>query len=801
MIPDINNTTNILKPVETVEKQLPDGTIVARSVFNNNYVDYLIHNDGDIKTFEAFFEEITKKFESVLEYELTSKKNIKSNTFLVCIFNNINDVTMQYIFKTQNSNIFNSSDIEVHVQDQFVQLLAEISNRELQGSGWNLFSIQFCEIRISKVTYLPGGDHGIKVPKWISDKKATVNVEYSNGECFKLCILAHHALSVGSKIKDSKKFENLYNFNLSFPVRIGDLSKFCTLNNLSLNVVSVGKDKLFFPLFVCKKEKKNHINLLYLENDHCAHFIYIKNLSRLLSTQVSRRHGAKFFCNSCLLFFHTQERLDVHKFHCQNEKVARIVLPKGKKYFYFKKFEAAQLSPLYAVFDMESLLKNISRCSPNPNSSYTTHTQLHVPLSFGIYLHSHLDPVELQNFEMGYFGFVSRDEIELEDELVHYFIRLGAAAKEFFSRNCKIKMTNADRENFKRATHCHICDKIFDCESDKVRDHMHYLAHSESNYRGAAHSRCNVLLKQQKFLPIFTQNIGRYDYHHMIKAFSRHKLNVKLIPHTTETIISFSIYYNNFEIRFLDSLKFLHSSLDALSKSLPIDLYYETKKHFSPELFALLTTKGPFPYSFMADYSALDHTALPERCFFDNDLTGEKITDSEFERAMQIWDSGNCKTMEDFLDIYQKSDCLILNDIYAKVRNIFWDKFKLDACFFLSLPHLSINCLLKHTGARIELISEEMSEAFSLIKSNIYGGIAQSNTRFVEPVENDDVHLFLTDCTSLYPFIYGTYPICLTGVINLFRKICMTGLKWILMVPKVICSRLMFFTPRIVTST
>lgn len=761
IVPDIDNTAHILTPLETRETVLPNGTIVARSVFNNNYVDYVIHNDSNAKTFEAFFESITNKFEQILEYEVEKKINVKSNTFLVCIFNNINDVTMQYIFKTQNSNIFNSSEVEVHVQDQFAQLLAEISNRELQGSGWNLFSIQYCEIRISKVNYLPGGNISVKIPKWISDKKATVNVSYKSGQCFKSCILIHHALSVGCKIKDCYKFEHLFNFNIKFPVQIGDLRKFCTLNNLSLNVLGLQKHKIFYPLFVCRKEKTKHINLLYLENSSRAHYIYIKNLSRLLSSQVSRRNGAKYFCNACLLFFHSQERLDVHQKKCQNEKIARIILPKGKSFYSFKKFDAVQLSPLCCVFDMESLLLPLASCAAKPNSSFTNHTHLHSPLSFGAFLHSNLNDADVKHFELGYFGFVSRNEVELEDELVHYFVRLAAAGKEFFSRNYKIKMTKADFVSFRNATHCHICCEKFESESEKVKDHIHFINSLDSNYRGAAHSKCNILLKQQKFIPIYTQNIGRYDYHHMIKAFSRHNLKIKLIPHNTDTVVSFSIFINYFELRFLDSLRLLSASLDTVSKSLPNELYIETKKHFSPQLFDLLCYKGPFPYTFMSDYSALDHDRLPDRHFFDNDLSNEKISDKDFERAQKIWVLGDCKTMEDYLKYYQESDCLILYDILMYVRKIFWDKFSLDACFFLSLPHLSMNCVLRFTGIKIELFNEDMCEEFSMVKSCVYGGIAQSNTRFVEA--SGDTHLFLCDCTSLYPHTYGSRPMPVGG--------------------------------------
>jgi len=40
-----------------------------------------------------------------------------------------------------------------------------------------------------------------------------------------------------------------------------------------------------------------HVNLLYIQDDNEGHFAWIKNLSRLISSQLSKKEHKKFFCD------------------------------------------------------------------------------------------------------------------------------------------------------------------------------------------------------------------------------------------------------------------------------------------------------------------------------------------------------------------------------------------------------------------------------------------------------------------------------------------------------------------------
>lgn len=80
-------------------------------------------------------------------------------------------------------------------------------------------------------------------------------------------------------------------------------------------------------------------------------------------------------------------------------------------------------------------------------------------------------------------------------------------------------------------TICHICKELlFD---DKVCDHDHVT----SEYRGAAHSRCNLSYKVCSFIPVVFHNLSGYDAHLFITELSKYDGEIKVIPKTKEVFI------------------------------------------------------------------------------------------------------------------------------------------------------------------------------------------------------------------------------------------------------------------------
>ena len=63
-------------------------------------------------------------------------------------------------------------------------------------------------------------------------------------------------------------------------------------------------------------------------------------------------------------------------------------------------------------------------------------------------------------------------------------------------------MSAKDEERFQLINTCWICNKLFDAEDNKVRDHCHIT----EKYRGSAHWSYNINLKLTKKGPVIFHN-------------------------------------------------------------------------------------------------------------------------------------------------------------------------------------------------------------------------------------------------------------------------------------------------------
>ena len=274
-------------------------------------------------------------------------------------------------------------------------------------------------------------------------------------------------------------------------------------------------------------------------------------------------------------------------------------------------------------------------------------------------------------------------------------------------------MTEDEKINYENATHCHICEK--ELGEDKVIDHCHLTG----KYRGAAHNECNLNYKIPKFFPVIIHNLSGYDAHLFINNLAKTEGKIKLIPNNEEKYISFSkeIVVDTYkdkesdkmidvkrDIRFIDSLKFMSSSLDSLSSNLtkcgkcdvckgiikgsrclnPTDKkLHEITKYFVGEELKLLLRKGVFPYDWLDDFDKLNETQLPPKEAFYSKLRGEDISDEDYKHAKKVWETFNMKTMRDYLNLYLQSDVLLLADVFENFRDVCQSTLWFGSCLVL----------------------------------------------------------------------------------------------------------------------
>ena len=157
-----------------------------------------------------------------------------------------------------------------------------------------------------------------------------------------------------------------------------------------------------------------------------------------------------------------------------------------------------------------------------------------------------------------------------------------------------------DKLVYDNSTLCHICNE--ELVKDKVRDHCHL----SGMFIGAAHEVCYLKYKVPKLFPVVFHNLSGYDSQLFIKTLGNSEGDSSCIPNNEENYISFTkqVIVDKFvnkegrkvnvkrELRFIDSLRFMASSLDKLSNNLKIDQFVNLKKYYSGNQLSLLLRKS-----------------------------------------------------------------------------------------------------------------------------------------------------------------------------------------------------------------
>ena len=276
----------------------------------------------------------------------------------------------------------------------------------------------------------------------------------------------------------------------------------------------------------------------------------------------------------------------------------------------------------------------------------------------------------------------------------------------------------------------------------KVRDHCHFTG----QYRGAAHNSCNLQCKKPMILPVVFHNLQGYDAHLFIKELSKIPGELNCIPSTEEKYISFSKkikvgeYKSKktgetvslcFEIRFIDSFKFLQTSLANLVGNLQPDNFINTKEVFKdPNLLDLLTRKGVYPYDYVSSLEKLSETQLPPKEEFYSRLNDEDISDEDYHHSIRVWNKFNCKTIRDHHNLYLKSDVLLLSDVFENFRATCLKHYNLDPAHYYTSPGLAWDACLKETGQELQLLHDY--DMLMLFERGIRGGITHISMRYAE---------------------------------------------------------------------
>ena len=148
------------------------------------------------------------------------------------------------------------------------------------------------------------------------------------------------------------------------------------------------------------------------------------------------------------------------------------------------------------------------------------------------------------------------------------------------------------------------------------------------------------------------------------------------------------------------------TSLDKLVNNLSKDAFNNVKRYYAQDKLNLLTKKGIYPYEYMDSPTKLKETQLPPKEAFYSKLNDEGITDENYAHAQKVWETFEMKNLEDYHNLYNQVDVLLLSDVFENFRNICFKHYNLDPAHYFTAPGLAWDAALKVTEVKLELLSD-----------------------------------------------------------------------------------------------
>jgi len=646
--------------------------------------------------------------------------------------------------------VLNYGDVKKRVKLAFTAIKDSLENYKKASA---IIVKNFENIKIGFVKYNPlKGSSYIDLPKWIKDKKACVNVKNNDNKCFLWAIAsALNPVNIKAERTSNYKIDQFKVDGLEFPMKVDKIKKFEEMNDININVITY-EGKGFTRIYTNDKVYSKNVDLLLIYDDTGkSHYVWIKNFSRLMGS-VYNAHRKMFYCRRCLSRFLTEDKLKEHQNLCLKVEAQTITLPKKGEVYEFNNWQKMQKVPFVIYADFEAILPKVQGAKPNPNNSYTEKTEKHKTSGFcfkTVCIHEQFNRPEVL--------YRGKDaDKKFVDEINKEMVRI----MELYKNEEKIRMTEKDKENYKKAKVCYICRGEFD-ETDngrKVRDHDHLTG----DFRGAAHQYCNKKFRYPSFIPVIFHNLRGYDSHFIINNIKDQFKNISCIPNNEEKYISFSLD----KLRFIDSFQFMADSLESLVENVKKngnDDFRLMKEKYGDKCNFMLG-KGIYFYEYADSFKKFKSEEKPKKEDFYSSLNDSHISDEDYARFCDVWDKMKIKNIGEYHDLYLVTDVLQLADVFEKFRKTCLEYYELDPAHYYTSPGLSWDALLKMTGVKLEALNE--MDKYLFFELGKRGGVsmishryAKANNQYLDDYDNTKPNKYLIDldANNLYGWAMCQY--------------------------------------------
>ncbi|KAJ8953851.1 hypothetical protein NQ318_006702 [Aromia moschata] len=481
---------------------------------------------------QQFFNDSFYLFKSRIINAIKKIHMLKVNTCFCAEFirkSGDTDIIEKKYFNTKNKVIDEGTDLknwfEVNVKDCILNDLSEFSE---SGSGWALNEIINLELVMESHPTL---NCRIKLQK--NELVLMLKIR------MKLVLLG---VSLVPFIPLKKNTDRIWSYpyytdvlnleGIDFPIKLPQVFKFEKNNDISINIFGLEMDSKsnfsVVPIRLTKHKIERHVNLLIIQDkyfpklnefenipkteidegeeiEYHYHYCYIKDLSRLLNYQLSKNSHKKYFCDRCLNYFTSQDKLNDHVEYCEKLNDCKIEFSRDL-FIKFKNFVNKESVPFIIYADFESLLQPFNDNVGKKTKS--TRYQKHVAYSAGYYFKC--------NYNNNWCYYKSNRGA---DCMSWFANELETVAKFVSSKLKQVEPMNVQVSLRDATVTCHICEEEFTDKDKIVRDHCHLTG----NFRGFAHNKCNLNYKNSFVIPVVFHNMGGYDGHFIIRDLAQKK--------------------------------------------------------------------------------------------------------------------------------------------------------------------------------------------------------------------------------------------------------------------------------------
>ena len=274
----------------------------------------------------------------------------------------VSDETRIMHTRSDNEKLMTGSDTDEIIKglfESFLQKYEENLQQKMKGSDFEFDGVNFLYYDFNKISISRSGPY-IDSPKWLKNKKSTINPKNNDYKCFQYAVtLALNLDKINNHPERKSKikpFIEQYNWkDINFPSTGKDRKKFELNNEIVLNILYVPYNtKKIQAAYKSKhnltREKK--VILLMISNGKNWHCLVVKSLP-------GSNNKKDFYCLNCFHSHRTKTKLEAHKKICENHDYCHVEMPnEDNKIIKYNQGEKSIKSSFIIYIDLECLPEN-----------------------------------------------------------------------------------------------------------------------------------------------------------------------------------------------------------------------------------------------------------------------------------------------------------------------------------------------------------------------------------------------------------------------------------------------------------